>query len=364
MEANRILRLPEEMLSALHTAADAIKANDELRRQALQLRAGLFDRGADQAEGLRQLRDLVNRPEKGAAMLGALIFISQLPAIEAFYRERAIPGQVLVDTMSDVAIWMRNHRKQYGEWGLSQVFWLIHHFRCRLFRLGRLQFMFLDFRGKIIAFRHRQTGEVIAFSEPDIRYRRDGQVDGTNDETDPEGWTATYEQTEGRIRGNPIAPEGRGVREVLELPAAQWEQVLARGSRVLDIHIPEGTPLSEPECLDSYRQALAFAARFFPAEQVSAFVCTSWLLSPQFPAILPDSSNILRFLRHFYRYPIQSGDGATLFRVFGSNSIDLARAPRDTVLRRAIIGYMEQGHRLNDAGGFFLKDQLPGGCQR
>ena len=75
----------------------------------------------------------------------------------------------------------------------------------------------------------------------------------------------------------------------LQVVGTHWEQVLGPGARVLDIHIPEGARLTDEACLQSYRQAVAFFARHFPEERYGAFVCTSWLLCPQFGQILPRS---------------------------------------------------------------------------
>lgn len=55
----------------------------------------------------------------------------------------------------------------------------------------------------------------------------------------------------------------------------------------------------------------------------------------------------------------ESSMDGTLKRIFGGVFKDLAEAPRDTSLRRAVLRHLEGGNVLRDTGGFILRDAAP-----
>ena len=69
--------------------------------------------------------------------------------------------------------------------------------------------------------------------------------------------------------------------------------------------------------------------------------------------MLPPGSNILRMQREGYLFPNGEDQESFLNFTFGAQSIDLATAPRDTRLRRAVIAHLEKGGTLR-CGGFLL----------
>lgn len=124
---------------------------------------------------------------------------------------------------------------------------------------------------------------------------------------------------------------------------------------LLNLHIPPGVPLSPDSCDASLDLARVFFSRHFPEEQVSHFVCHSWLLDPQLTEYLPEQSNLVRFLRRFELKPPASGDsqwsdGDMLEYVFGRPSQNepvtadlLAMLPQDTSLRKAYVAHLQSG---------------------
>ena len=71
-------------------------------------------------------------------------------------------------------------------------------------------------------------------------------------------------------------------------------RVLPSGTLVLNIHIPQGSPLTPNEFEASYRQALSFFRGITPV-----FFCHSWLLYPALADLLPAHSNIRAFQSRF-----------------------------------------------------------------
>lgn len=71
-----------------------------------------------------------------------LLFLYFCEALEEKYREYGIAEEILLDTLGDIVIWTKTHKKMTDELGLSEIDWLKRHLSFRLFKLGRLQFCF------------------------------------------------------------------------------------------------------------------------------------------------------------------------------------------------------------------------------
>lgn len=364
--ANRVLRLEPPLLDAFREAAVIVRADAGLSQLATACRdiavgasGGDTPRISAELEAtLRRHRQTIDAAmgERGG-MFPALLVPLMLPWTMRRYKERRLPDAVLVDTMSDVTIWMKHYYGEHGFWGLDQIGWLLRHLRGELFRLGRLHFAREAFRHAVVVLRHRRSGDTVALSEAGVVYRADGNVNGTNGVDDAANkWTARYEANADSYVGNPIRSAGAASGETIRLPAADWRIALRRGDPVLDIHIAEGSKLTPAACRQSLRQAAAFYRALEPPQPFLAFVCASWLLDPQLRAILPPSSNIASFQQLFYLFPLLSDESETYQRVFGSRTIDPAQADRSSSLRRAVADYAAAGNRLHAAGGFLLAE--------
>lgn len=74
---------------------------------------------------------------------------------------------------------------------------------------------------------------------------------------------------------------------------------IQKGDKVIEIHIPEGSPLSEKECVSSIEAAKEFFKKHFPEFDYKAFICHSWLLDESLKKYLKKESNILKFQNMF-----------------------------------------------------------------
>ncbi|WP_139997313.1 acyltransferase domain-containing protein [Paenibacillus paridis] len=61
------------------------------------------------------------------------------------YQIRGISDEIYFDTFSDIHIWCKVCRHDFGEYGIEEYNWLQEHVQLRLFRLGRLQFQPIAF---------------------------------------------------------------------------------------------------------------------------------------------------------------------------------------------------------------------------
>ncbi|MET7396680.1 acyltransferase domain-containing protein [Dactylosporangium sp. NPDC005572] len=124
------------------------------------------------------------------------------------------------------------------------------------------------------------------------------------------------------------------------------------GTPSLELHIPDFRGPLTPAAVDD---SLEKAHAFFDDTPFTVAACHSWLLDPQLPGVLPESSNIVAFQRRFtpaYRGPAPEDDLPLAF-VFDDPAVPRARLPRDTALRRALLDHLDAGGHWYAAAGWF-----------
>ena len=368
IEACREVHLSEEMAQAAAAACGRLPASLAVKALAWHYHHCLFetagppyDRGGvfGTAGSWPSLEGALH---EDAGMFYLLVLLSGLPTMKAVHDAHSVPAEVRRDTLLDLTLWLdqMRQRRPSAAWGLTpyNIGWLAHHFRGDLYRLGRLQFQFASFWGRLRAFRHITTGAVLALSEEGVGYDERGQPAPA-----PAAWQASLTITDEGARGSPILPTGRAVNHEVFLPTAEWRQALAPRDPGVNIHIPAGEPMTPQRCGDSFRQAVGFFPRHFPDRPFIAFCCGSWILNGQLEEWLPPTSNLVRFQREVYLFPIRLSLETLLDRVFGGAPPDLAKAPRDTALRRAILDHLLAGKAFRPTGGgcFLFPEDLDWG---
>ncbi|MCL1857928.1 MAG: acyltransferase domain-containing protein [Oscillospiraceae bacterium] len=127
--------LCEEGRNVIKEAAEKICANANLSEEAMRIKNKLADLSFYFTED-----EFDTEFKDKSAQFGAFVYTLAIEDMEKIYQEKNIPHDILIDTVSDLAVWINRHHDWVGEWGFSQYGWLIHHIRGRLFKLGRLQF--------------------------------------------------------------------------------------------------------------------------------------------------------------------------------------------------------------------------------
>jgi hypothetical protein len=360
--AAREAGLDPDFAAALTVAARRIAADSVVRLLARHVyyrlfRVPTFDR--QQAQRWPVPTAILG---EDAGLFYLLALLGGLPEMRALYRAHGVPDAVARETLGDLQRWADHYRRRHGVWGIepSEVPWFRLHFRGELYGLGRLQFepgrWFLEAH----AFRHRDLGVVMALSEDGIRYRPDGQRAGPDEPRDGEGvWTARLVLGKEWVIGHRITPEGSVQRAETRLARADWAEVLKPGDPVLHLHIPRGAPLDLAACRQSFERALEFFPLHFPERSFVAFACESWLLDAQLEQMLSASSNLVRFQRQMYLIPMVGNQTDVLDWIFDGEYSNPAQAPRDTVLRRAVLDHLRRGGRMRGGGCFLLFTDLP-----
>lgn len=348
-------QLDQGFLEALDETIRLIRSSESLLRLAWLWHVAFFDRAASDVNSW-PIPGVI--PDKLKGMWSTATLITGLPRLLEMHRALGIPEQVTRDTLYDIALWSRHYHSVHGQRGLDELEWLQHHFLGKLFRLGRLEFVAISYRGGYRIYRNKQTGQSVAVAETGTKFRRDGLIDGTTGVTDPDSWDSLLLDEEAHVRGGIVLPEGRATCQRIELRTGDWDVLFEKGTGLLDVHIPADGPLTPEGCLESYRMANEFYPRVFPDHSYTGFVCNSWLLDPELAKILPAESNIVQFQREFYLLPTLSDDRQTWERVFGARPDDLAKAPRDSSLRRAILDHVLAGGRFSKGYGFIPADEI------
>ncbi|MBR4941790.1 MAG: DUF5596 domain-containing protein, partial [Clostridia bacterium] len=132
----------------------------------------------------------------------------------------------------------------------------------------------------------------------------------------------------------------------LQFVHAKPHPVVPSDKYVIEVHIPQGEPLDIDACLESFKMAKEFFARLYPDKPADHFVCGSWLLSPDLPAVCDEDSNICRFMCLWTQLPHNGDKGRqALERVFGFNfdPADIASAPENTSLQRRLKAHVLAG---------------------
>jgi GNAT-like C-terminal domain len=291
-----------------------------------------------------------------AKALRALMVLDSIRLIREKQTARTVPYEIMRAVLEHhPCATLRDYIAQNGHIGADA--WIWSWYRTvgsgHLYGLGRLEFFHETWDYPWRAFGNDATGDLIVLLNAGLCFADDCYMSGELT------WATTLQDTDTAIIGHPVLPDGRAGRIPICLERAEWRQVLGPGDIVLDMHVPGERPLTLDLIHDAMHQAESFFDHYYPGQSAKAFVCDSWLFSPELKRMLPPDSNILRWQREGYLLPNDSDGSDFLTFVFGASSIDPATAPRDTRLRRAVIGHLEQSGSLHCGGYLLMRKDLP-----
>ena len=305
--------------------------------------------------------------EKGFSY-NLLLALSGVNVCKQYFNSLSMPKDVSEGAIKDISLWVTHFKNNLGVTGLNtrMLLWECGLLKGKLYRLGRLQFNIRPFKGEIIVFRKKGTNQVQALVNDGIAINSSGQFDGVNGVFDKTGaWTSKLLCNEQQIIGNPVSSLGYIQHETICLKRNEWDEVLTTGDLILDTHIPAGGNFNVQSCGESLNYAIKFFAKHFPEKTFKGLACHSWFLDNQYEKILPENSNIIKFQRELYLYPINEGGEDSYWRIFGENGMKggIKKAPRNNSMQKAVAEFIEKGGKLRAGGGFFLKDDIPWGNQ-
>ena len=284
---------------------------------------------------------------------------SQLCVLEGrkALRERGVPESYDADIPERMT---RKQLKKYVETGdirFDDYPWDMNFYCCCIFFLDRFYFIPFRWGDTPTAWRSRETGQVTALWKAGDAVRRDGQLDGTNGVHDPEAFRTVLEETEARVRGNPVLPEGRIAREIVTLDKSVWEKALREDDYLLALHIPGGEGYTPERVRKSCEMALRFFDRYYPEYDYRGFWSESWLYDPGLREILSPGRNIIRVQKQFYCYPTPEGDEMIRLEVLGDPRADHRKLTPRNSLERGMFAVWDRGGRFHTTGMFLLREE-------
>ena len=346
-------RFDEDLLRAAHTIAE----DEALLRLAWHCKWRLFD--ADETHELQGWPRLEPSLGKDNGLFNLLVGLAMAGPTRKYHEGLGIPESVTRDTCRKVlsCCWMHEVGHE-GRPGIQRqrISWLRHYVREPMFRIGGLEYWLKQSPVYPVVLRHKTSRKTMALLWDQARVTDDGCMHAEAPEADT--WEATVRYDGDTITGYPISPVGRAIPNPVALSLGSWERVIRPEDKVLQVHIPFGSSVSIDAVRDSFAQAVSFFQTHFANESPAAFASTSWLFSPLLHTLLGPDTNVTRFQRELYLYPIPSNNRSGLSFIFPEDRFDPATASRRTRLQRGILDLLNRGERWHLGGMFYLLDDL------
>lgn len=95
-------------------------------------------------------------------MMKLSLIYAFLPTVWDRYKKKNIPEEIFWDTMTDIKIWIDDHKARTDEDGVFELHWLMHHMNLHIFKVGRLQYQLCIWYFKS---RYNKNGVKIGFGD-------------------------------------------------------------------------------------------------------------------------------------------------------------------------------------------------------
>jgi hypothetical protein len=272
------------------------------------------------------------------------------------HQKLGIPKGKLGPAIRDFQISVEGSMEKTGHVGLAPHYsgWWQGLFSAKLFRLGRLTFVFEHYRfNGARVYENIATKEVRVFSEAGIDYNSRGLVALKPSE---KSWRSSLKELDDVLRANPIASDGYASSRVETISLKDWQRLARAGDRTVGVHISPGEPMGIKECIDSFAQLIEFLRIYFPKDQFRMFTIASWLLDPNLAEIMKPESNIVQFQKRFYQIPSPNDfEFVSIRQIFGAEAlkVGIENVALKTGLQKAAAEFKRNGGEFRDGFGIY-----------
>ena len=128
---------------------------------------------------------------------------------------------------------------------------------------------------------------------------------------------------------------------------------IKKGDSIVEVHIPQGKPLVNDECKNSFKQAIKFFEKYFPEYEYQYFTCESWLLDCNLKNFLDEQSNIIKFQSNFEVISYEESNQA-YERLFTLNN----QKDKESSLQKKVRAHIKNGGKLYEGYGIINKKIL------
>ncbi|MDD5598907.1 MAG: hypothetical protein PHV82_13245 [Victivallaceae bacterium] len=352
--------LENDLAPMMNEVADKVKKSTDLRFLAWHAHHYLcLSNGMPSFAKWPELNQIFG---KNCGIFYLMIGLSSIPVLSRTYHAMGIPETYAAASAKwlsgTVEIYKSAHAGYPGH-TRKQLFWMRNYINGKLFRIGRFEFMEQDLPKSfpISVYKSKKTGQVIALAAAGTACSADGLILYADQAPENAAFTTSFTRNATVVAGNPISPRGFIMNQTVRMPLAEWKCILAPGDFTPDIHIPGGGGMNMEVCRESLQEALKFYEKYFPEKRIKAFVCGSWIFNTDWECLLPES-NLAKFMRQTYLFPMPSSGKDGLFFIFGKEQDDISEYPRNNSLRRAMLSILDKGKRLRTGGMFYLPEHL------
>ena len=156
-----------------------------------------------------------------------------------------------------------------------------------------------------------------------------------------------------KVTGYAVNEYGECVKELVTLEG--YEEILRKGDKVINVHIPAHEPFTAEICEQSYARAREVFAKCFPEYKYKAFCCFSWMIEKRLKPIMGRDTNITKFADKFTGFPLKSSSSGVYSYLYHTNKkIPPAELPEGNSMQRAVKKFMLDGNVFYEKGGLFL----------
>ena len=281
--------------------------------------------------------------------------------IREAYRELLLRGadaDVLRETAKNVGGSIGASRKMLGRFGFTKLYflWCTTHKNGALFKMGRFSFEVReDADLGIYAFRNAE-GETAILMASGASVSQNGLLSESAGAGEPL-FVTQYTEKEDAYVGNLVIDHGLHVSaDVTTLKKTEWAPLYQPGDTLISVHIPADQPFDRETVAGSLADGKRFFQMLYPEKNIRAYMCISWLLSPELASVLKPSSNILAFGGLYERFPVVS-KGLDIFHFVFHKTIEevtedvIASLPENNSLERGLKQLYKDGGFLHELGG-------------
>jgi hypothetical protein len=298
---------------------------------------------------VKQTPTHAEEPEEGWLEVASLLAIAGVQIRRL--RQAGIEERHITFNLNHLTNYINGYANAHQKLGTGNFTWCIYLASIGLIHLHTLHFMHHVMNDPLVMARHKEEGDVVMLALGGVRVRRDGQIDGVNGIHDL-AFETTFTETDATIQGHRVNPYGAITNDVVTLSKDEYDVVLRQGDPTIDFHIPTGPGYNIQDMKKSFLEAVEVFSAMNPTIDYRAFWCASWLYSPQLPLLLSkQTGHIATIYDQSYVFPATAGEGSLFEFVFHDKHAKPMDITPKTSLERDIVGFYEQGGRIN-AGTF------------
>ena len=136
-----------------------------------------------------------------------------------------------------------------------------------------------------------------------------------------------------------------------EMPEKEAARAFHLPVKEIGVHIPSDADISPARVQISFMLANMFFAKHAPQAAVCRYTCESWMMSPALQKLLPQTSRILQFQKHFTVTHWEKGSEEDCWQwVFrAAKDCPLEHLPENTSLQRSMKEYLKNGGAVGAA---------------